>query len=811
MNKEEIKSLNKLAKNNKFNEIIKKLTINKDLLDKEKEFLLTIALFFLKYYDKNKKFTTYIEFSYYMILKYSIQYQDYKPLYDFSTEFGFYPIARNIHSLNLINNLGIKDILIDLEIDSFSYQNQYIQTMEQFDIHKKILKEEGQEIAFIAPTSFGKSSIVVDLIKKYNTDNIKIGVIVPTKSLLTQTFNSLKKENLEKRLLLHDEMYNKDDKSFIAIFTQERALRLLKNQNIYFDILFIDEAHNIFKKDSRSILLSRLIKRNLQRNSDTKLIYLSPLIQDINNLKVSDTQIINEQRIHFNIKEPEIFEYLADGNMRQYNRFTGDFYNIRNEKNYLEYIKNHSLFKNFIYLKKPKMIEIFANELADKLPEIDGVQNIVDILNENIHEDFYVSKLLSKGVIYIHGQMPDIIKEYLEYKFKTIPSLKYIIANTVILEGINLPIDNMFVLNVEKLSEKDLTNLIGRINRLNTIFTPDTNNLHKLLPKVHFLNTYKYGRKNGKMENTIKKLRSRLFKDEINNPTLESFDREKLNTDLAKIVENENFLQKDSIEEIDKLKQYFIENELTRYYIELDDVLENILNTIRNIYKYFEKWKEKRLIDKISHLFIEKNIDFIQEYEFKRLEFKPTRKYYSIYIQRSHQNTLKENINYLFGYFKKRIEEKNSEFYFGKSYGEISKTTSSYNGASKNVYINLSSKKDNELINLAIVKLQIEDNFISHTLNRFVEMMHDYKLITDQEYNLHIYGTENPKNIDFIKLGLSNSLISRLDSDGQLKNISIDNYGNLKYNEEFKKFLENIDNFYKFQISKFISEVPMHD
>lgn len=811
MNKEEIKSLNKLAKNNKFNKIIKKLTINKDLLNKEKEFLLTIALFFLKYYDKDKKFTTYIEFSYYIILKYSIQYQDYKPLYDFSTEFGFYPIVRNIHSLNLINNLGIKDILIDLEIDSFSYQNQYIQTMEQFDIHKKILKEEGQEIAFIAPTSFGKSSIVVDLIKKYNTNNIKIGVIVPTKSLLTQTFNSLKKENLEKRLLLHDEMYNKDDKSFIAIFTQERALRLLKNQNIYFDILFIDEAHNIFKKDSRSILLSRLIKRNLQRNSDTKLIYLSPLIQDINNLKVSDTQIINEQRIHFNIKEPEIFEYLADGNMRQYNRFTGDFYNIRNEKNYLEYIKNHSLFKNFIYLKKPKMIEIFANELADELPEIDGVQNIVDILNENIHEDFYVSKLLSKGIIYIHGQMPDIIKEYLEYKFKAIPSLKYIIANTVILEGINLPIDNMFVLNVEKLSEKDLTNLIGRINRLNTIFTPDTNNLHKLLPKVHFLNTYKYGRKNGKMENTIKKLRSRLFKDEINNPTLESFDREKLNTDLAKIVENENFLQKDSIEEIDKLKQYFIENELTRYYIELDDVLENILNTIRNIYKDFEQWKEKRLIDKISHLFIEKNIDFIQEYEFKRLEFKPTRKYYSIYIQRSHQNTLKENINYLFGYFKKRIEEKNSEFYFGKSYGEISKTTSSYNGASKNVYINLSSKKDNELINLAIVKLQIEDNFISHTLNRFVEMMHDYKLITDQEYNLHIYGTENPKNIDFIKLGLSNSLISRLDSDGQLKNISIDNYGNLKYNEEFKKFLENIDDFYKFQISKFISEAPMHE
>lgn len=814
MNREYIEIVKKLEKNKKFNEIIEKLTINKKLLENEKIFILMVALIFLKYYDKNKKLTTYIEFAYYIILKYSIHCQDYKPLYDFSIEFGFFPIAKNILSLDLLDNLSIKDILIDLEIDSFSYQKQYIQTIEQFNIHENILKEKEQEIAFIAPTSFGKSSIIVDLIKKYNTDNIKIGVIVPTKSLLIQTFNLFKKENLNKRLLLYDEMYE-DDKSFIAIFTQERALRLLKNQNIYFDILFIDEAHNIFKKDSRSILLSRLIKRNLQRNSDTKLIYLSPLIQDINNLKVSNTQIINEQRIHFNIKEPEIFEYLIDGNIRQYNRFTDNFYNIGNEKNYLEYIKNNSLFKNFIYLTRPKMIEKLANEIADKLPKIDGVENIVDILNKNVHEEFYISKLLDKGIIYLHGQLPDIIKEYLEYKFKNIVSLKYVIANNVILEGINLPIDNMFILNVHKLSEKDLINLIGRINRLNTIFTSDTNNLDKLLPKIHFINTCEYNRKNGKMENNIKKLRSRLFKDKIENPTLESFDSKKLKdkefAEITEIVENEKFLQKELVEEIDKLKQYFIENELTGYYTKLDSVLETIFNKIKDSYKDSKKWKEMSLIEKIYYLFIKENEDNILKYEFKRLKSEATRKYYSTYIKKSYQNTLKENINYLFRYFKKRIKEKDSKFYFGKSYGEISKTTTSYNNSDKKVYIDLSCKTDNELINLAIVKLQMENHFISYELNKFVEMMYDYKLIEDQEYNLHIYGTENPKNINFIKFGLSSSLISRLDSDKQLKNLYIDDYGKLKYNEEFKKFLENIDDFYKFQISKFISETPMYE
>jgi superfamily II DNA or RNA helicase len=816
-------NLTNLSKNEKINDVMKKLTINSELKEEEKTYILTVALIFLRHYESDKKFTTYIEFAYYIILKYSIKYQDYKPLYDFSTEFGFFPISKNILVNELLDNLSIKDILIDSEIDFYNYKDQYIQTIEQFDTHKNLLEEEFQEIAFIAPTSYGKSSIIVDFIKKYNTDNIKIGVIVPSKSLLIQTFNLLKKENLEKRLLLHDEMYD-NDKSFIAIFTQERALRLLKKEDVHFDILFIDEAHNLFKKDSRSILLSRLIKRNLQRYKESKIIYLSPLIQDINNLKVGKSQIISEQRIHFNIKEPEIFEYLKSGNIRQYNRFTGQFYDIGNNENYLKYIKNESLRKNFLYLLKPKMVEQLAIELADELPDTDDdIQSLIDILNENIHEEFYVSKLLEKGIIYIHGQLPDIIKEYLEYKFKTIPSLKYIVANTVILEGINLPIDNMFILNVQYLSEKDLTNLIGRINRLDTIFTPNSNNLDKLLPKIHFVNTDEYGRKNGKMENAIEKLRSRIFQDKVQNPTLESFDFDELDKKIEKakkekdielakkekeriieLVANENYLYKESKNEFDKFKKYFIENEINIFYTEFDSVLKIILKRMEYINNNFEKWQTIRLIDKIYYLFIKEIENNLSKYEFKRLEFEPTRNHYSIYIERSHQNTLKENINHLFGYFKQRIEEKNSEFYFGKSYGEIPKSTSSYSGYNKNVYVDLSKKQDNELINLAIVKLQMEDDFISYTLNRFIEMMYDYKLITDKEYNLHIYGTENPKNIDLIKIGLNSSLIARLENDRQLENISLDKYGNLKYNKQFEDFLENVDDFYRFQINKLI-------
>ena len=66
-----------------------------------------------------------------------------------------------------------------------------------------------------------------------------------------------------------------------------------------------------------------------------------------------------------------------------------------------------------------------------------------------------------------------MLKDYLEYKFKKCEKLKYIIANHVILEGMNLPIDRLFILSVRNLSKVQLVNLIGRVNRLNEIFTKE--------------------------------------------------------------------------------------------------------------------------------------------------------------------------------------------------------------------------------------------------------------------------------------------------------------------------------------------------
>lgn len=793
------KTFTKLKKNEVLTNVIRKLTLSQQLDYKEKTYILSIALIFIKFYEKDKRKTNYVEFAYYIILKYSLIHQDYKPLYDFSVEFGFFPIAKSIFDNDLISgSLGLRDMLIKQTLEQYFTENQITYTLEQSNVKNNILNDTSDEMAFIAPTSYGKSSVIISLINKHykNDKNIKIAIIVPSKSLIIQTFNLLKKQNINKKILLHDEMYN-NEQTFIAVFTQERALRFLKKQNgIAFDIIFIDEAHKIFYKDPRTILLSRFIKKNKQKNSGSKFIYLSPLIFDANNIRLTNKQQITEQKIQFNIKEADFFIHEKNTTSK-YNRFLDEFYDLNeNYDDYLSYIKQNSKNKNLIYLKSPKKIEEFSIELSNSFQETNELDDLVEVLNENIHNKFYLTQLLKKGIIYLHGKMPEIVKEYLEYKFKTNSSLKYIIANTVILEGVNLPIDNMFILNTHSLSIKDLTNLIGRVNRLNEIFTTNRNNLSLLSPTIHFIES-KYQARNTNIKNKIKKLRSNSLEDEIKNPLLDQCPN-KNEPDNQKIIKNEEFLNQPTENKEDKLEQYLIENDIYHFYGNENNLVRNILLKLNNI--DIENWKSLNLIEKIYEIFVKDFEKDIIDDEFKRLKNEATKNYYKYWFETLRFKSLKDQIIDSYEHLKKIAKSGQPKSYFGETYGE-----ETYNKGKKKVYINLSIKNDDDIINLAIVKLCIEENFVSFKLNKLIEMLYHYELLTEQEYNLCIYGSEEREHINLIRAGLTISLINRLKKDNQLENISLDENGNLKSNDKFKQFLCTIDDFYRFQLKKFIS------
>jgi hypothetical protein len=808
MQPSEKRTLTSIGKDSHFQGILERLTVCAELSYDEKSILLATAILFIQNYQKDLRNTSYADFAYFIILKYSVQYSDYRPLYDFSMNFGFYPIAKSILDNSLIESSEISNCLSSVQLDSFRNRNDYVETLEQHIESQRFLNDNSCEIGYFAPTSFGKSSLIIDYIKKLENCDVKIGIIVPTKSLLVQTYQMVRGARLPLKLIIHDEMYD-GDASFIAIFTQERALRLLNKRDLSFDLLFVDEAHNILKGDARSVLLSRLLAINGALNASQKIIYLSPLVRNSDSLRLSEKQKISSHVINFNVKEPELFELRLNNEVYQYNRFVGQFYKLSEGTALDEYIETNSGEKNFIYNYRPVRIEKLAGEICEFIPPnsaTEAIKEIEHVLQREVHSDFYAVKYLKHGVVYLHGKLPDIIKEYLEYKYKTLPELRYVIANSVILEGMNLPIDTLFIFNTRSLYGKELMNLIGRVNRLNTIFIPEENRLQRLLPKVHFINNEEHGGKNSKMENKISLLRSRVFDDTVKNPTLDAFEIDKLSEVHAEKAretqENERFLTSIHESKHDEVRAYLIQSGIMEFYNDSPEVIDRFVDKCEVLRDgLFTDWASMTMMEKISYIFIH-TPDNVSDIEVRRLSFAEARNYYETHILVAQKKSLNENINSQVKYFKQLAKSDSSRLYFGHSYGEVPYVSDAYSNYSQNVYVDLSTKSNEQLVNLAVVKLKMEDDFISFKLNKFIVMLYDFELISADEYNLYIYGTTDEEKIGLAKFGLSIRMISRLESDGQLANLNFDRFNNLRANSRFREFLGTVDDFYRFEINR---------
>ena len=791
-----------------YNAAMKKLTVAPTQLDEnEKTFLLTVAIILLRKYERDNRLTSFVELAYSIILKYSLSFNDFAPLYDFSVNIGYYPIAQAITDFEQIQIDNISSAIIPTLIDDDYKRESIIETYGQKYTRDQILSSTSKDICYIAPTSFGKSSIILEHIATHWETLKRVAVIVPTKSLLMQSYRAIRRKEFDAKIIIHDEMYNSEER-FIAVLTQERALRLLDKHDIFFDCLYIDEAHRLLERDSRSILLSRLIRLNRQRNEETEVIYLSPLVTDTNNLKTDESQEIFEQRIRFNIKEPELYEYCTDGTVQKYNRFIDTFFPIGHSETMFSYILQNATEKSFCYLYAPRKIEQFAEEFSQSITTVQDspeLKEVIKNLKEYVHDEFYAIEYIKKGIIYLHGKMPDNVKEYLEYKYSQIPELQFIIANKVILEGINLPISSLFVLNGTNLYGKDLTNLIGRVNRLNLVFSQPPK-LGLLMPQIHFVNSEEYNRRRGNFENKIRLLRSSVFADNVKNPTLENFDIEnkenKDNVDKCKeIVENESIFFAVAEDPIQELKRQMISLGMNTIYTISDELCQTILEKINRI-KDRPELHESHFLERLRYLFIRHCDSNIIDNEFARLKNDKAIAYYKMFFKNRKQS-LKENIAREVAYFQRRIAEGDCLMYIGESYGERAYVTTGRE-AYHNVYIDLSGKSSRQLANIAIVKQKIEEDFVSFKLRMFFQLMLDYSILSEDEYYEILYGTTDRKKIYLVKTGLTINLINRLEKDNQLQNITFDRNGNLVTNALFDAYLKGADDFYRFELSRFL-------
>ena len=173
-------------------------------------------------------------------------------------------------------------------------------------------------------------------------------------------------------------------------------------------------------------------------------------------------------------------------------------------------------------------------------------------------------------------------------------------------------------------------------------------------------------------------------------------------------------------------------------------------------------------------------------------------KYFTKYAQKS----LKEKVSLFAKYLQLARRQPVSIMYIGNGFGEADKRGNK-DTQNKN-YVDLKEKTNEELVNLAVIKIKLEEDFISFKLNKFFQLMLDYNIISLECYNNLIYGTNDDFKLMLAKQGMPISIINKIIADEQQNNISTDPLGNLYYTADFEEYLGSQDDFFQFTLRKFL-------
>ena len=780
------------------------LTKPENLTKTDFTLLLTYSIALIRTYTIDTSFTSYVRLAYSIILNYSLNTNDYEPLLDFSANFGFFPIVGSL-SKHLEKSSNVKNLAIIEYLSSKFAYGDVIETKEQNIVRHEFGRNESIDACLIAPTSFGKSKLIFEHIKENTSKNDKVAIIVPSKSLIMQTYRSIRSLRNGYKIVLHEDMYNNDNR-MVAVLTQERALRLLEaNDELYFNVVYIDEAHKMLENSYRAVLLTRFIKLNRIRSIDSRFLYFSPVLASSDSIIVDQTDRIFQYKIHYNLKEPQYIEYGIDKKIRMYDIYNDKFYSLNESSDPFDFIKQNMGQKNFLYLNTPRKIESFCRDLIGKLTQIECNSEINELLinlEKYVHEDYFMLSTVKFGFVYLHAKMPDLLKEYIEFKFKKVENLNSLIANNVILEGINLPIDTLFVLSGWKLSATNLINLIGRVNRLDSVFG-SSGTLKKLIPKIYFVNTEEYNQKRSTFERRIRSIRNFGDKDEINNPTLKNY----VTKNPDKIEERNKRLEDELLyfanvnSSYDQIRRNIIVFGLGEFYkntSELAFELEQKILHLRTEPDFFNE----HFLDKLKKVLLDVDETYIIDYELKRLRNSAAIEYYKDFFNSRHLS-LKENLVKQLSRINYIASSSSPQMYFGDSFGEVRHKSSQYESG-KPVYVDLSKKSNSERVTLALVKLKMEDDFVSYKLITLFHFLYTLGLLSEEEFFRIKYGTTNHDEIELIKYGFSLGIVKKLINDKQVENIIRDENNNLVANLDFTNYCEGLDDFTKFEIEKYI-------
>lgn len=385
---------------------------------------------------------------------------------DFVSAAGFYPYLQNLKSVD--QDL---DDQIRLSIHKSLYLNDKFFHSEQKKISDLI--KSHKNVIVSAPTSFGKSLLIEEIVASREYNNIVI--IQPTLALLDETRRKLKKYSDYYKIIVKTSQEYCSDKGNIFLLTAERVLEYQNLPSI--ELLILDEFYKLSntRGDDRNNILNIAFVR-IMKNMTCKFYMLGPNIDDI----------------------PHGFEEKYDAKF-----YKTDFSMVLTESdNKYDLVKTKKggkiceddIFKildsqsdqTLVYCSSPNTARKLAFQYCEHLVK-SGIALEKDLpLNEwikqNLSYRWSLAKCLKYGIAVHDGAMPKHITSSTIQYFND-KKIKIIFCTNTIIEGVNTSAKNVIYydnkIGSKKIDYFDYSNIKGRAGRLMEHYTGKIINLHK--------------------------------------------------------------------------------------------------------------------------------------------------------------------------------------------------------------------------------------------------------------------------------------------------------------------------------------------
>jgi hypothetical protein len=303
--------------------------------------------------------------------------------------------------------------------DAASTEGGLVWHRAQAEVYAHLM--DGGNVVLTAPTSFGKSRIIDELLRSGRYENVVL--IVPTVALIDEARRRLSRVSTHK-VISHVGQAIAERNLFVL--TQERYLQFGEMPNP--ELFIIDEFYKLSEggSDDRARLLNHAFYRLYRTGAQFYLLgpNVGGLAEPV--IKHLDCTVIDSHDTTVAVDIHHRTTGQAEARLRA----------VADE------VEGASL----VYCSSPERAEKIAALLASHVGPDDhpGLKPMIDWLSANYHPDWRLTRSLAAGVGIHHGQLPRSLAHLMVRSFDE-GTLRFLVCTSTLIEGVNTKAKNVLV------------------------------------------------------------------------------------------------------------------------------------------------------------------------------------------------------------------------------------------------------------------------------------------------------------------------------------------------------------------------------